>query len=895
VTITSKHPTRHVQIVLRLYSSISEIITGFDVDCSTFAYDGNQVWASPRALQSLITQINTIDLTRRSPSYENRLFKYAKRGFEIYWPQLERTKIDPTIFERHFPRTNGLARLLVLEMLPQNDDRETYRFNRQRERGREVERNYRRGARQGNLKERQPEDISDWTFEDDYSSYHSFTIPYGHRFEAHKIQKLMYTRDLLLNAEWNKPKNREVHLHRHPCFIGTMSEILGDCCGNCPAPLTDEEKKVEEEERKSFVYGDISFIEEDPGRQQIGSFNPITEDDFTAMAYVGNTMPLCEAIVRGDLQAVKDWCKKPGSDVNTRDHTGRAPLHLAVTSSTLEIVQYLIDEGARITARVGDGKTPLHIAAMLGKAEIVRALLEKSEENEEEEADKEERRRKSKAMLNTELKNEAKNSETLPAKADASENGENSDEDEEDEDFEEVSGSESGQDATTQGSFVKVAKADEEAKSQDALDADDEDTLDVYDVNLLAWDTKMSPLHMAILQGHTEVVKVLVQEFGADVLIPWVHKPRYGNPTTSLNLYLATYLPVEKAKEMLIMLLKLGATSSQATPDEETGLYSVVKGGYPELVDVLFEHDEPAARSVMSIITPSGHNSWDRKPQGLLEVPIKQWNGKMIETLLKQGVQSTISYDDILSYMTKETRANRYSVFALKSAEENASVYKHIFQQPIQTALSDKYIAGVKLLADRSDLNEPLSQYKNQRHLPQNIDEQASYSTLLDETEKHIRTLKDTPCSLKTYPDDKVLQAISFESYASQFKAGSYVYHQLKWQVDAYNARLGAIRKHKELRDEDTPELKDRFNNIQEEIRKMEELKQFLISKGAKTGKELGLKTTGGNENNAPRRHLNPFSNNQSSKAEEVKSFEAEPRFAIPILTEKNQGAFIEL
>ena len=113
VTIASQYPTRHVQIVLRLYKSVSEILTGFDVDCSCVAYDGNQVWAAPRAVAAYITQINNIDLSRRSPSYENRLSKYSHRGFEVYWPLIDRSKIDPTIFYRSFSRLMGLARLLV--------------------------------------------------------------------------------------------------------------------------------------------------------------------------------------------------------------------------------------------------------------------------------------------------------------------------------------------------------------------------------------------------------------------------------------------------------------------------------------------------------------------------------------------------------------------------------------------------------------------------------------------------------------------------------------------------------------------------------------------------------------------------------------------------------------
>lgn len=93
----------------------------------------------------------------------------------------------------------------------------------------------------------------------------------------------MYTKDLLLNAQWNQKKDREVYLHRHPAFFGEAEHVIGDCCGSCPQPVTEEERKVAEEESKIYISGNISFIKDDPGRQEIGSFNPITETDWTGM------------------------------------------------------------------------------------------------------------------------------------------------------------------------------------------------------------------------------------------------------------------------------------------------------------------------------------------------------------------------------------------------------------------------------------------------------------------------------------------------------------------------------------------------------------------------------------------------------------------------------------
>lgn len=447
ITIASQYPTRHVQIVLRLYDSISQIITGFDVDCSCAVYDGGQVYAAPRALAAFITQCNTIDLTRRSPSYENRLSKYSHRGFEVHWPMLDRTRIDPTIFERSFGRTQGLARLLILEKFPKTTDRDSYMDQRRAERGRPtLNRGYRNQYRMsGNIKDREVDEIAEWVDQEEVASYYTMTVPYGPKYHAGKINRLLYAKDLLLNAEWNQQKDREVYLHRHPCFFGNAEEVLQDCCGYCPIPKTDEEIQIAEEESKTMVSGELKFLMDNPGRQEIGSFNPITDEEWTTMAYVGDTARLCQAIVDGDLEHIVDWCSQEGADVNRRDYTGRTPLHLAVTTSTPEIVKCLIDHDARLIARLVDGRTALHIAAARGNAEMVKALMDRSLANEEEKEEKEGARRA------------ARKAER--AAGDDQEIKNKSDDDEEDassETSEITLKSEDDSDSMTMGSFVKV-------------------------------------------------------------------------------------------------------------------------------------------------------------------------------------------------------------------------------------------------------------------------------------------------------------------------------------------------------------------------------------------------------------------------------------------------------
>lgn len=237
ITIASHYPVRHVQIVLRLYKSVSEILSGFDVDCSCFAYDGSQVYGTPRGIAAFMTQTNTIDLTRRSPSYESRLSKYAHRGFEVYWPDLDRSRIDPTIFERSFARTVGLARLLVLEQLPKPGDREDYLEQRRQERGRPSATTCYRSRRSlpDNVKDTDPDDIPEWVYDDEVSNYHSFTVPYGPKYHAKKIEKLLYTKDMLLNA--GELRMTKLGMSYHADVIYRMESEQGSNGRPPPAPM----------------------------------------------------------------------------------------------------------------------------------------------------------------------------------------------------------------------------------------------------------------------------------------------------------------------------------------------------------------------------------------------------------------------------------------------------------------------------------------------------------------------------------------------------------------------------------------------------------------------------------------------------------------------------------
>ena len=53
VTIVGVRPHRHVQIILRLYISPLEVLSGFDIDSCCVGFDGVDIWATKRVEQRL--------------------------------------------------------------------------------------------------------------------------------------------------------------------------------------------------------------------------------------------------------------------------------------------------------------------------------------------------------------------------------------------------------------------------------------------------------------------------------------------------------------------------------------------------------------------------------------------------------------------------------------------------------------------------------------------------------------------------------------------------------------------------------------------------------------------------------------------------------------------------
>ncbi|KDQ28734.1 hypothetical protein PLEOSDRAFT_49989 [Pleurotus ostreatus PC15] len=632
VSIHSQYPYRSVQIVLRLYSSPAEILAGFDIDAPCVAYDGQTLWANPRSVIAMMRQSNTVDMTRRSPSYEVRLCKYAARGFEVYVPTLKRQDIDPTIYERAIGRVTGLARLLVLEKLADPDARSSFVEYRRNLRGRPNQSSsyHRRGSKyKGDLKA-EKSILDDLAMNDyDVTSLH---IPYGPGWDARRIDKLIYQTDLGMNSPFN-PKNKNRRLHRHPAFFGTMHECLEDCCECCPEPIDDDEKKLQETEDDTYIRGRISFIEEDPGRQSMtGSFNPIDVGEWCEQAYIGPTERLFSAIAAGERAIVKALIdeqeqldiveaealkaeaievdrtadNKKGGDaevekkishkqryVNRRDHVGRTALHFAILCKREDVACDLIDAGIRITARLFDGRTALHLAAQLDQTGIVQKLLKKSQDNEVT-AIKAGLLEKPDVVMGDASDTKVRDS----SEDDWSSEGDDDDNDvemtdAEDEDDEGEGEGDDGDKAQASGKKDDKGNTPVEVTNSATDLPEDEDDLDILKINEPDWDLAFTPLHYAALYASVPVLDLLI---GAQADVTLATKANSYDAPAFHPLTLTIIRSDAKAASLVAeRLIRAGAKSSAADNVYYTIFHWAVAANQIRVVQTILERDEGAS------------------------------------------------------------------------------------------------------------------------------------------------------------------------------------------------------------------------------------------------------------------------------------------------------------
>lgn len=114
VTFKLPPPYRSIQVILRLYHSMEQVALGFDLDACAMVYNGSKVMAYPRAVRALVRREILVDVRRQSTSMEERLLKYAKRGFRIAMPPMRLwSEFDHLYDQLTHPQASGARSVSV--------------------------------------------------------------------------------------------------------------------------------------------------------------------------------------------------------------------------------------------------------------------------------------------------------------------------------------------------------------------------------------------------------------------------------------------------------------------------------------------------------------------------------------------------------------------------------------------------------------------------------------------------------------------------------------------------------------------------------------------------------------------------------------------------------------
>jgi hypothetical protein len=89
LTCQSQYPHDITQFILRDYTSLAQVLLGFDIRVCGFGYYMNQLYATESALYELVNRCLMISVKRASSSFVKRIVKYASKGFNIYVEGLE--------------------------------------------------------------------------------------------------------------------------------------------------------------------------------------------------------------------------------------------------------------------------------------------------------------------------------------------------------------------------------------------------------------------------------------------------------------------------------------------------------------------------------------------------------------------------------------------------------------------------------------------------------------------------------------------------------------------------------------------------------------------------------------------------------------------------------------
>jgi ankyrin repeat protein len=96
-----------------------------------------------------------------------------------------------------------------------------------------------------------------------------------------------------------------------------------------------------------------------------------------ALGLAAQSQDIFDLLRKGDVPAVKALVEKSPQLVDARDGNGMTLLHYAAIGGSADLINYVIDKGAKVELQDAQRKTPLHLAAMNDRQDAAAALLKR--------------------------------------------------------------------------------------------------------------------------------------------------------------------------------------------------------------------------------------------------------------------------------------------------------------------------------------------------------------------------------------------------------------------------------------------------------------------------------------------------------------------------------------
>ncbi|KAI4838317.1 acyl-CoA-binding protein [Plasmodium brasilianum] len=114
--------------------------------------------------------------------------------------------------------------------------------------------------------------------------------------------------------------------------------------------------------------------------KSISKMKPLKDNNYDQEDCMNNNSSnlcdiFCQGVVEENIEQIKNTLKNHPSLINKKNTSGLTALHYACDRGYLDIVKFLVDQGADIHAEDSFGDTALHIAAYSEKREIIEYLI----------------------------------------------------------------------------------------------------------------------------------------------------------------------------------------------------------------------------------------------------------------------------------------------------------------------------------------------------------------------------------------------------------------------------------------------------------------------------------------------------------------------------------------